>query len=60
MLIPLSDAAKTKVDVVTASGSLLGVFKVIPWPELAAFLACVYTALRICELVADWWKKRHP
>lgn len=58
MLIPLSDASKTKVDVATATGSVLGFLKVIPWPELAAFLACVYTVLRIVELVWDRFRKK--
>lgn len=58
MLIPMSDAAKTKTDVVVGSGALLGYFKAIPWPEIAAALACIYTLLRIGELVWGWWKKR--
>jgi hypothetical protein len=57
-LIPLSEAVKSKVDVATAGGSLLGYFKAIPWPELAAFLACVYTALRIIEVAGKWWRRR--
>lgn len=57
-LIPLSDTIKSKVDVATAGSSLLGYFKAIPWPELAAFLACVYTALRIIEVVVEWRRKR--
>lgn len=57
-MIPLPDAVKTKVDVATAGSSLLGYFKAIPWPEIAAFLACVYTVLRIIEIAMAWWKKR--
>ena len=58
MLIPLSDGAKTKVDAVTVIGALFGWLKLVPWPEIAAFLACVYTALRITEMLWGWWKNR--
>jgi hypothetical protein len=57
-MIPVSDAVKTKVDVGVGSATFLGYFKAIPWPEIAAFLACVYTVLRIVEVVRDWKKKK--
>lgn len=57
-IIPISDAVKNKVDVATASGALLGYFKAIPWPEIAAALACLYTLLRIVEVVYGWAKKK--
>jgi uncharacterized membrane protein (DUF2068 family) len=57
-LIPLPDDIKSKVDVVTVSGSLIGYFKAIPWPELAAALACLYTALRIVEMIGAWRKRK--
>jgi hypothetical protein len=57
-MIPVSDAVKTKVDVAVGGSSILGYFKAIPWPEIAAFLACVYTVLRIVEVVRDWKKKK--
>lgn len=57
-LIPLSDTAKTKVDVATVVGTVLGFFKAIPWPEIAAFAAFIYTVLRIIELVWSWVKKK--
>lgn len=57
-LIPISDAIKPKVDVAIGSGAILGYFKAIPWPEIAAFLACVYTLLRIVEAVWVWHKKK--
>lgn len=56
--IPLSEAVKAKVDVATVGGSLIGYFKAIPWPELAAAAACLYTLLRIAELIAKWWRRR--
>lgn len=58
MLIPLSDQAKGVSDTAVVSGSLLGFFKVIPWPEIAAFLACLYTAGRIIEMLLGWWRKK--
>lgn len=54
----VSETTKTKVDVGVTGGALLGYFKAIPWPEIAAALACVYTVLRIIEVVYGWWKKR--
>ena len=57
-LIPLSESVKAKVDVATVGGSLIGYFKAIPWPELAAALACLYTALRIVEMVWDRFKRK--
>lgn len=57
MLIPMPDAAKHKVDVVTVIGAVLGWLNVFPWPQIAAMLACVYTTLRIAELVWDWIKR---
>lgn len=58
MLIPLSDAAKAKGDVAAIGGAAAAFFNVIPWPGIAAFLACVYTALRIVEWCWDRWKKK--
>lgn len=57
-LIPLSDAVKAKADVVAVPSAVLGYFSQIPWTDLAAFLACVYTGLRIVELVWGWLRKR--
>ena len=58
MLIPVSAAVKAKVDVVVVPTGLLAYFKMIPWPEIAAFLAVVYTGLRIGELLWDRFKGR--
>lgn len=58
MLIPLSDAAKTRGDFVAVGGAALAFFKAIPWPEIAAFLAAAYTALRIIELVVGWVRRK--
>jgi hypothetical protein len=58
-LIPLSDAAKTKVDVAAIGTAMASFFKAIPWPELAACAAFIYTALRILEMVWGWnWKRK--
>jgi hypothetical protein len=57
-MIPISDAAKTPVDVAVGGSSILGYFKVIWWPELAAFAAFVYTVLRIVEMLRGWRQKK--
>lgn len=57
-LIPMSDSAKSKGDVVAVSTAALAYFKAIPWAEIAAFLACIYTALRIAEMLWSAWRKR--
>jgi hypothetical protein len=58
VLIPVSDAVKSKVDVGVGGSAVLGYFKAIPWPEIAAFLAVIYTALRIIELLWDRWHRK--
>jgi hypothetical protein len=57
-LIPLSDAAKEKGDVVATATAFFAFFKVIPWPEIAACAAFFYTALRIGELIWSWFRKK--
>ena len=50
MLIPVSEAVKTKMDMGVGIGSAaLIAFKSVPWAELAAFLACVYWIVRIWQ-----------
>ena len=57
-IIPLSDPAKAKADVISI-GTVVGAwFKAIPWPEIAACLAAIYTLLRIIELAVGWFKKK--
>lgn len=58
MLIPLSDMAKGRCDVAAVSTAALAFFKAVPWPEIAAFLASLYTALRIIEFVVGRFKRR--
>lgn len=58
MIIPIPDAAKTKVDVCAIGTAALAYFKLIPWAELAACAAFVYTALRIVEFCIAWIKGR--
>ncbi len=60
MLIPLSDSAKVKTDAVTVIGTFLGYFNAIPWANLAAAAAFIYTGLRIAEILYGWFKKRDP
>lgn len=54
----IPEPAKTPADVTVVGGSILGFFKLIPWPEIAAFLACIYTVVRITEVVWDRFKKK--
>lgn len=56
-LIPLSDAVKTKADIVAVPTGLLAAFSAVPWPEIAGALSCLYLGLRIIEMVAGWIKK---
>jgi hypothetical protein len=49
---------KTPVDVAVVGSSILGYFKAIPWPELAACAALIYTLLRIAELLWAWRKEK--
>ena len=56
-LIPLSDAVKTKMDVGVMGTTFVGYLKAIPFPEIAAVLACIYTGLRIIELIVGWLRK---
>lgn len=49
-LIPLSGAAKVKADVcAVGTAALAYYFKEVPWTELAACAAFIYTSLRILE-----------
>lgn len=57
MLIP-AGPAKTVSDVTAVGGSFLGYFKAIPWPEIAACLAAIYTLVRIAETLYDRFKKK--
>lgn len=58
MIIPLPDAIKNKCDAGAIGTAAVAYFKLIPWAELAAFAAFVYTALRIAELLIAWIKGR--
>ena len=39
---------------------LVEFFGKFPWPGVAAFLAAVYTLLRIIGICIRWWKGKHP
>jgi hypothetical protein len=56
VLEAIPDPIKLKCDVAAISTAGLAFFKVIPWPELAACAAFVYTLLRIAEFVVRWAK----
>lgn len=60
----IPESVKSKIDVVAVPTTFLGYFKAIPWPEIAACLGAIYTALRIGEWMVSRWKKRkgrgHP
>lgn len=57
MLIP-QGPVKTTTDVTAFGGAILGYFKAIPWPEVAACLAAVYTLIRIVETLYDRFKTK--
>ncbi len=48
-ILPVSDAVKHVGDSVTISGTAVGLLGWIQWPTIAAILASIYTAIRICE-----------
>jgi hypothetical protein len=54
----MTPGQKSGADVVAVSTSALAYFKAIPWPELAACAAFLWTVLRIGEMVYGWWKKK--
>ena len=58
MLIPVSEAVKTKMDIAAGGTSVVAVFKMVPWPELAGALACLYWLVRIIERGLDRWRKK--
>lgn len=58
MLIPLPDAIKIRGDFCAIGTAAAAYFKLIPWAELAACAAFVYTALRIVEFIVSWIKGR--
>ena len=41
-------------DTSAVTTALLSFFKLIPWPEIAAFLAVIYTGWRLVDMV---WEK---
>jgi hypothetical protein len=55
-----SSSVKATGDVCAVSTATLAFFKAIPWPEIAACLAAIYTAIRIAELCWSWYRGRHP
>jgi hypothetical protein len=54
----LSNDLKAKIDVCAVGTAGLAFFKAIPWPELAACAAFVYTVLRTVEFLVAWFKGR--
>ena len=58
MFLHISDTAKAKGDVVAISTAALAYFNAIPWANLAAAAAFIYTLLRIIELVVGWLRPK--
>jgi hypothetical protein len=58
LLIPGSNEVKTKLDFAAVGTAGFAFFKAIPWPELAACAAFLYTVLRIVEFLWAWFKGR--
>lgn len=57
-IIPLSDNTKLGVDAVVVPTAITSYVASINWPTVLAILGCIYTALRIIELLHSWWKKK--
>ena len=57
-LIPLSNEAKRACDWGVMTTAFLAFFKAVPWPEIAGFLAAIYTSLRIIEFLVAWYQGR--
>ena len=47
-----------RADAGAVATAFLAFFKLIPWPEIAAFLACVYTFMRLISMAHKWWRER--
>ena len=47
-----------KVDMAAAGTGFLAFFKVIPWPEIAAFCSVAYFVARFVRWVWKWWRGR--
>jgi len=51
-----------RLDAAAVVTAFLSFFKLIPWPEIAAFLAALYTFLRLIGMAMTWLKthRRKP
>ena len=47
-----------RADAGAVATAFLAFFNLIPWPQIAAFLACVYTLARLISMLVKWWKER--
>jgi len=47
-----------KADWTAVGTAFLAFFKIIPWPEIAAFLAALYTFLRLMGMALKWWRSK--
>lgn len=57
----LTEAAQAKIDAYVATpAAAIAYFKAVPWPEIAACLACFWWALRLAGLARKWWRNRKP
>lgn len=54
----VNEAHLNKADGAAVGTAFLAYFKVIPWPELAACAAFIYTILRTVQFVVDWIKRK--
>lgn len=57
-MLQANDPALNKVDGAAVGTAFLAYFKLIPWPELAACAAFVYTVLRTVQFLVDWIKRK--
>ncbi len=47
-----------KADAGAIATAFLAFFNLIPWPQIAAFLACVYTLVRLIGMAIKLWRER--
>lgn len=55
----LQEQHLNKADAGAVATAFLAFFKVIPWPEIAAFLAAVYTFIRLVAMGIKWLRGRY-
>jgi hypothetical protein len=55
----IPDQHLNKLDVWAVGTAFLSFFKLIPWPEIAAFLAALYTFFRLLGMAVKWLRGKN-